>query len=172
MIERYRKLLKSLLLQASIVLAFVMSLNYFQTRTMASGQAAKFELEALTEDTALVPAGTGNSLSLIYFFAPWCRVCKLSMANLNELRARMPDVTIQIVALDYESKEEVLNFVSEVKISAPVYYGHEDVRRAWRINAYPSYYVLDENSVIRARAVGYSSKYGMMAKVLWSKWFG
>lgn len=172
MIKRYQKLLKSLLLQVIIVLAFVISLNYFQTRTMASGQAVKFELKALTEDAAWVPAGTGNNPSLIYFFAPWCRVCKLSMSNLSELRVRMPDVTIQVVALDYESKEEVLNFVSEVGISVPVYFGHEDVRRAWRINAYPSYYVLDKNSVIKARAVGYSSKYGMMAKVFWSKWFG
>lgn len=84
----------------------------------------------------------------------------------------MPDLNIQIIALDYESKDDVLDFVKDLGISAPVFFGNEDVRKAWRITAYPSYYILDENGVIRARSVGYSSKYGMMAKVYWSKWFG
>ena len=84
----------------------------------------------------------------------------------------MPDLNIQIIALDYESKDEVLEFVKGLGISVPVFYGNEDVRQAWSITAYPSYYVLDEKGVIRARSVGYSSKYGMMAKVYWSKWFG
>jgi len=168
---RFLKYFKSIALQVIIFAAFVSSMHYFQTRNMASGRAVAFRLSSLSGDSTTVPFNSEGKISLIYFFAPWCRVCKLSMSNLNKIQTDMPYVNIQVVALDYESKDDVLAFVQELGITAPVFYGAEDVRKAWRISAYPSYYVLDEDSVIRAKAVGYSSKYGMMAKILWSKWF-
>ena len=170
--RRYLRHLKSLALQVVIFAVFVFSMQYFQTRQMAVGRVAQFELLAISQDTVAIPSNNAGQISLIYFFAPWCRVCKLSMSNLNKIQGEMPDLNIQIIALDYESKEEVLEFVKGLGISVPVFFGNEDVRQAWSITAYPSYYVLDKNGVIRARSVGYSSKYGMMAKVYWSKWFG
>ena len=170
--KRYFKHLKSIALQVVIFAVFVFSMQYFQTRQMASGRVAEFELLAISQDAMAIPSNAAGKISLIYFFAPWCRVCKLSMSNLNKIQGEMPDLNIQIIALDYESKDDVLDFVKDLGISAPVFFGNEDVRKAWRITAYPSYYILDENGVIRARSVGYSSKYGMMAKVYWSKWFG
>lgn len=170
--KRYLKHLKSIALQVVIFAAFVFSMQYFQTRQMASGRVAQFELLAISQDAMAIPSNAAGKVSLVYFFAPWCRVCKLSMSNLNKIQGEMPDLNIQIIALDYESKDDVLDFVKDLGISAPVFFGNEDVRKAWRITAYPSYYILDENGVIRARSVGYSSKYGMMAKVYWSKWFG
>jgi thiol-disulfide isomerase/thioredoxin len=168
---RFVKHLKSIALQIVIFAVFVSSMHYFQTRHMASGRAVEFRLSGITEDAMSVPARSPGKISLIYFFAPWCRICKLSMSNLNKIQSDLPYVNIQVVALDYESKDDVLAFVRELGIAAPVFYGTEKVRDAWRISAYPSYYVLDEDSVIRAKAVGYSSKYGMMAKIFWSKWF-
>ncbi len=170
--KHYLKHLKSIALQVVIFAVFVFSMQYFQTRQMASGRVAQFELLAISQDATAIPSNAAGKISLIYFFAPWCRVCKLSMSNLNKIQGEMPDLNIQIIALDYESNDDVLDFVKDLGISAPVFFGNEDVRKAWRITAYPSYYILDENGVIRARSVGYSSKYGMMAKVYWSKWFG
>ena len=140
---RHLKNLKSVALQVTIFLLFVVGVSFFQTRHMASGQVNAFELEALNKDSGWVPPRSGGATSLIYFFAPWCGVCKLSMSNLNKLKLAMPSLTIQVVALDYETKDEVLEFVQGLGISVPVFYGNEDVRKAWRISAYPSYYVVD-----------------------------
>ena len=170
--KRYLKHLKSIALQVVILAVFVLSMQYIQSRQMASGRVAQFELLTISQDAMAIPSNAAGKISLIYFFAPWCRVCKLSMSNLNKIQGEMPDLNIQIIALDYESKDDVLDFVKDLGISAPVFFGNEDVRKAWRITAYPSYYILDENGVIRARSIGYSSKYGMMAKVYWSKLFG
>jgi len=170
--KRYIKHLKSIGLQLAVFGLIFMAISYFQTRQMLSGKPDRFELLNLSRETGLVPPNSDGRLSLVYFFAPWCGVCRLSMPNLNKIHSQHTEVQIQIIALDYESVDEVEKFAAELGLLPPIFLGGEDVRRAGGINAYPSYYVLNKNAIITAKAVGYSSEFGMLVKLYWAKWFG
>ena len=139
---------------------------------MANGRASTSHLQDLSGAPVSVPDSGNRNVTLLYFFAPWCGVCKVSMPNLNDLKRNMPDVNIQAVALDYESQEDVKAFVKKHHIEVPVAYGNDELRRLWHVEAYPSYFVIDEDQTIRFRSVGYSSELGMILKIFWLRFFG
>lgn len=106
--------------------------------------------------------------ALVYFFAPWCRVCAASADNLARLRRwRDPaDLEIVAVALDWEDVDAVRAYAVRHQLDLPVLLGDADIARRWRVRGYPSYYVLDGEHRIARRDAGYSSQFGLW----WRTW--
>lgn len=165
------RLIKILLQQIVLILAVLIGMNYLQGRKSISGVSPPAQLVDLKNVAFEFPAKDTNKVKIVYFFAPWCGVCRLSMGNLNVIQDYMPNVTVQVVALDYESQEEVSQFVQDLNIRVPVAFGSESVRNTWRIEAYPLYFVLSRDNVIGSSSLGYSSQLGMILRVLWVSWF-
>lgn len=132
----------------------------------SSDPAPAFALPSLRDDipTALPVKG---KRTLVYFFAPWCGVCKLSAANLATVRAwtSAEDSDVLAVALDYETRADVQTFVDEHAVGVPVLLGTDAVRDAFRVTAYPTYYVLDAEGRVEHVSVGYSSLVGMVTRL-------
>ncbi len=102
---------------------------------------------------------------LLYFFAPWCSICKLSIGNLNELRD--PSVTVLAIALSYDSPAAVSQFVGDQELTVPVLLGTQQTLDDYQIEMFPSYYVLDEEKRVLSKSVGYSTEIGMKARSWW-----
>ena len=106
--------------------------------------------------------------ALVYFFAPWCRICAASAGNLNRLRRWLDDSELEMVAvaLDWGAVEEVSAYAERHELGITVVLGDASVARNWQIYAFPSYYVLDSEHRIVRRDIGYSSQLGL----LWRAW--
>ncbi|MDJ0710711.1 MAG: TlpA disulfide reductase family protein [Woeseiaceae bacterium] len=106
--------------------------------------------------------------ALVYFFAPWCKICGASADNLDRLRRwrDTSDLEIVAVALDWSSVEEVRAYSERHGFSMPVLLADARVRREWQIHAYPSYYVLDGQHRIARRDIGYSTQFGLWWRAL------
>lgn len=164
--RRYR----SLLLNAAVLIGVFVVVMAYQSRNMlATGEQAAPELRGMTLDGKSYDLANARSRpALVYFFAPWCKVCAASAGNLDRLR-RWRDVTeleMVAVALDWGSAEEVRAYVDRHGLDLPVVLGDSSVARDWQIYAFPSYYVLDGEHRIARRDVGYSSQLGL----LWRAW--
>jgi len=160
-IRKYR----SFLLNAGLFAAVFFGVLAFQSRNM------------LAADGALAPELRGTTLSrqpydlqdagarpaLVYFFAPWCRICAASADNLNRLRRwrDTDDIEIVAVALDWGAADEVRDYVERHDLNVTVVLGDANVARQWRIQAFPSYYVLNSEHRVVRRDVGYSSQLGL-----------
>ncbi len=162
--------IRSLLTNAVVIVAVFLGAMAYQSRNMlpASGQVAP-ELRGITlagEPYDL--ARTQSRPALVYFFAPWCKVCAASAGNLERLRRWRDESELEIVAvaLDWGSVEEVRAYVERHELDLPVVLGDAGVARNWQIYAFPSYYVLDGEHRIARRDVGYSSQLGL----LWRAW--
>lgn len=153
--------------QIVIFTAAVVIIGLWQSRHLPSGEAPSFPVTSLAGEPSLLPAR--GEVSVLYFFAPWCGVCRLSMPNLDDLQRYFSTVPVKAVALDFEDPEEVRNFAADIKLDAPVYLGDESVRKLWKINAYPTYLVIDAKGKISGASIGYSSQFGMILRVLWAK---
>jgi peroxiredoxin len=137
----------------------------FQSRNMLAtdGQAAP-QLQGVTldgQDYDLQDAG--GRPALVYFFAPWCKICAASSGNLNRLRRWRDEGDLEIiaVALDWSTADEVRDYVERHNLNVKIVLGDANVARKWHIQAYPSYYILNgEHRVIR-RDVGYSTQLGL-----------
>ena len=97
--------------------------------------------------------------NLIYFFAPWCQICALSIGNLEYLNTEK--VNIVVVALDYGSKEEVLEFVNKHGVTSTVLLGQNELKKQFAIQGYPSYYLIDKDHNVISSSYGYSTALGL-----------
>jgi len=128
-----------------------------------SMQAPQFNLSELQGEQTL-PIYTPGRRTLVYFFAPWCSICKLSMGNLNNLNA---DMSMVAVALSYENEAAVSAFIEDQEIRVPVLLGNPQVATAFQVSVFPTYYILDAEGKVEAHSVGYSSEIGMQLRTLW-----
>jgi len=167
--------------EISFAILIFMGLSYWQERDMLNAETAIPVLSAVALDgkTYQIPASTSitslftdtsNKNTLIYFFAPWCNICHLSIGNLNILRGQLDEseLDIVIVALDWQSKQEVQQFISEHQLNFPVLLGNSQWQEQYKIKGFPSYYVIDHNGKVLSRSMGYSSSVGLLRRSLFN----
>lgn len=154
---------------AAMVVVFLLASAY-QERDLLdeSGkqQAPSFVLPLLESNGAdtFSSEQLKGKTSIIYFFAPWCTVCRLSMPNLESIY-QQGDINAIGIALDYQSREEVAGFTSKLDLSLPILLGNTNTGQNFKIKGYPTYYVLNADGKIIERSVGYSTKLGLQYRL-------
>ena len=156
---------RSLLLNAGLVLAVFVGATAFQQRNMlaADGRAAP-GLRGTTLAGELYDLQEARARPvLVYFFAPWCRICAASADNLVRLRRWLDPDEIEIiaVALDWESADDVRAYARQHQLNVPVVLGDMSIASGWQVNGFPSYYVLDSEHRVARRDFGYTSQLGL-----------
>ena len=170
-IRHFLKRRSSLLVNALFFLVVFLGLSAFQTRNMlsASGPSAPALAGPLLAGGSYDIATAGDRPILVYFFAPWCKVCAASSDNLTRLRRLRDDESLEILAvvLDWQDRDEVRSYVDRHEFDLPVVLGDSRMAKDWRVYGFPMYYVLDSDHQIRRRDFGYSSQFGLW----WRTWF-
>lgn len=153
--------------QILIVVAIFFTVQWYQQRnllpTSANISAPEFQLKEVESGESFSLHDIKDKKLLLYFFAPWCGVCKFSISALQEIYLEVDQTKYAVVAvaLSYESKQEILNFKLEHKLSFPVLLGSDVVAAQYRIYAFPTYYVINEQGLVSARDLGFSTNIGM-----------
>jgi len=170
-IRRFLKRRKGLFLNVLFVVVVFMIVSTFQTRNMlpTSDIPAPALKGALLRGGSYDIAEAGNRPTLVYFFAPWCKICGASAGNLTRLRRLRDDDALEIlaVALDWQDRDELRAYVDRHELDLPVVLGDSRIAQDWHIYAFPTYYVLDSNQRISRRDLGYSTQIGLW----WRTWF-
>lgn len=166
---RWQKL-KSWAFNGAMMIVVFVVVSTFQTRNMlATDRQPSPQLSAITLGADNFDLASQNPRpTVVYFFAPWCQYCALSSDNLNRLRRLRGEDALGIVAvaLDWEDAEEVSQYAERHELNVPVLLGDAAIARDWKVYAFPTYYVLDSESRIVSRDMGYSTQLGM----LWRSW--
>ena len=132
--------------------AIVFALSLWQTRNMldvdSSISVDKQLLMGLDgQISALIKP---DKVTLIYFFAPWCQVCSLSIGNLTYLDPEK--INIVRVALDYSHVGEVQDFANEQNITSQILLGNDWLKQQFKIKSCPTCNIIDEQkkAVVKA----------------------
>lgn len=148
---------------ALLILVFVL-ISLWQTRNLPDDEhTPSLQLGWLDDrkaESVMVPGQVG----VVYFFAPWCFYCRKSIDNLDELVASGNLAWARVVALEYESLDEVREFINETGVSLPVLLGSPQTTKDWQIRGFPTYFVIDGDGKIASRSVGYSTKIGLQVR--------
>lgn len=168
-----RRILKKhshLLLNMMFFVAVLLGVGAFQTRNMlpTSKSEAPLLRGPLLRGGSYDLAYVGDRAVLVYFFAPWCKVCAASSDNLTRLRQLRDKESLEIlvVALDWKDPAEVLRYANRHRLNLPIILGDNEIMQDWRAYAFPTYYVLDDEQQIRRRDLGYSTQFGLW----WRTW--
>lgn len=129
--------------------------------------------ESLTEHNFILPTITGEAISLspekrtvIYFFAPWCSICHASIDNLQAIYEKNETINVIAIALDFMEVSEIEDFVAKHQLTFPIVIGNEQVKQAYKIHGYPSYYVMSEENAVISKSIGYSTELGLYLRSL------
>ena len=154
----------SLAFHVAILISIFVLISMWQTRNLPDDEhTPSLELGWLDDmraESVMVSGETG----VVYFFAPWCFYCRKSIDNLDELVASGKLSWARVVALEYESLDEVREFIRETGIDLPVLLGGPQTSQDWQIRGFPTYFVIDEDGKIASRSVGYSTKIGLQIR--------
>lgn len=165
------KKIASVLFQLFLIVSFYFLIEYFLTQDMLETDKAvpqnQFSLKSVQfNQNQIVDFATNDKQTLLYFFAPWCQICHLSMPNLRDIHENYADkVNVIAVALDYKSTTEVTDFLAEHELNFPVFYGNQALQRLFKVNRYPSYYLIQPNGVVTDKVTGYTTEIGMKLRL-------
>lgn len=161
-------MIRSLLIQVVICVVIFNVFSWFKETSMLATNtqisAAENTLPTLMNST--VELQSNNKKTVVYFFAPWCQICHLSIDNLEDFYLKNEDVNVVAVALDYVDSSEISAFAKQHKLTFPIALGNEHIKQKYNITGYPSYYVIDEHNTVVAKSLGYSSEIGMILRTL------
>jgi thiol-disulfide isomerase/thioredoxin len=159
--ERWRRLL----IEVTLLLLLVGGVSLFQTRNHPRGPAPALPTQTL-DGAPLAPAATGAP-TLVVFWAPWCSVCKVEARNLGWAQSLVGErARVVTVAVEYESLDEVRQFVADHHVTVPVLLGGSSTAARWSIGAYPTAFVIDRSGQITTSVVGYTTTLGLVARLL------
>lgn len=156
----------SLCLDVVLIIGVLLAVHAWQTRNLPLDEPAPETLLALLDGSGIADAVQPGATGIVYFFAPWCFYCKASIDNLDGLVAGGDVAWGTVVALDYESVEEVQAFIDDTGVALPVLMGTRQTAADWSITGFPTYYVIDGDGHITSRSVGYSTWLGMRLRAL------
>jgi peroxiredoxin len=164
--RRYR----ALLLNTGLFLVVFFAVTTFQSRNMlaADGHAAPGLRGTTLAGEPYDLADARSRPVLVYFFAPWCKVCAASADNLVRLRRWRGEADLEMVAvaLDWSGVEDVRAYAERHDLDMTVLLGDASIARRWQVYGFPSYYVLDSEHRVARSDVGYSSQFGLW----WRAW--
>ncbi len=147
-------------------LVVFVAMQSWQTKDMPKGVATQFSaVELKSGQSKSFPSADGR-VEILYFFAPWCGVCKLSSKNAERVVAWLPRVHLTFVGLDYDLPEEVSAFVADNHLTSSVVLGNSQIQSEWRISGYPSTAIINSRGEISSWSIGYSTVVGTVIRVL------
>ena len=133
----------------------------FQQRNMlpSDGSVSLPDTQFVTLSGQTIPLLAKDKPTLVYIFAPWCSICRISINNLDSLN---PDnVNVVRIGVDYQHVEELIHFVDEVGVNGEILLGNNQTIRDFQVTAYPSIYILQPDGTVVGRSVGYTTSLGL-----------
>jgi len=163
---------RSLAIQVLLFFIVFQAISFLRESSMLSTdvELTTLENQAFTQVPTLmdetVSLHSQGKTTVLYFFAPWCQICHLSIGNLQKLYEKNEHIDVVAVAMDYTSIDEVMEFTKQHTLTFPIALGNEEIKHAYSISGFPSYYVINEQNTIIGKSMGYSSELGLYLRSL------
>ena len=130
----------------------------YQTRNLlpSGGMSPNFTVHDLDHNIVTLADVTGKP-TLLYFWAPWCGVCKAQSSNISALHKKHGDkYNIYGIALDYGTEEALRQHIETNNIDYPTLTGGRGTAGLFNVNTFPTMYVLSSEGEIKNTVIGYT----------------
>lgn len=156
-------------LEVLLVIAIIAGVHWYQTRTLAIGLAPELRAETILGSESIDLTGPAQGPQLIYFWATWCPICRLEQSTISALTQ---DYSVITVAMQSGTASEVRAYLTEQALDwKTIADTSGEIATDWGVQAVPASFILDSEGRIRSRTVGYTTGWGLRAR-LWLARFG
>ncbi len=105
--------------------------------------------------------GAQDKVYLVDFWATWCAPCRQSMPFFQELHEEFGKRGLEVVGIALESgtEQEVRAFIKPLGITYRVVVPEDEnaVRNLYRVEMFPTLYIVDQTGTIRYAETGFSN---------------
>jgi thiol-disulfide isomerase/thioredoxin len=152
------------ILQLLLLLMFVTGLHYWQSRNLMRGPAPLIVDQLLTSERFDLADYHGQPV-FVYFWAPWCPLCKLQGSSIESI-AR--DYRVISIAAWAENKAEVMAYMQQRNLNFPVIVDEQGEWAAvYGVKAVPAGFFLDKEAGIYFVESGYTTEIGLRLRLWW-----
>ncbi|HRE91599.1 MAG TPA: TlpA disulfide reductase family protein [Myxococcota bacterium] len=151
-----------------VIVVIFWGVGRFQSRNLLGDDelAPAFSLRGLDGKDHKLEDYRGKVV-VLQFFAPWCTVCRVESDNWARIQGiHDDDVQVLAIALSYESVQSVVEFMGDDLGAYPVLLGNDKIRSAYKIESFPTHYILDEEGRITSQSAGYTTTLGYLMRLL------
>ncbi len=161
--------LRRWVLELGVVGLIYLGIVHFQTSgLLSSGEPAPdFSLRSLSGQRVQLKDYRGKKV-LLHFWATWCGACKREISMLKAMQESLPeDVVLLSVVADgnADGTERIEQFVRKHQLNYPVLLPDKDLLRRFKVNAFPTNYVIDSSGRIQGRTVGLTTRWGLKSRL-------
>ncbi len=162
-VHKKTKRLRGWLFNGVLILLVFAGVQWWQGRSLITGEAPP--LTGVTLDGRLLDlAGLRGRPVLVYFWASWCPVCKVTDGAIDGIARDHPVIT---VALQSGDADEIRHFLRQSRLDFPVIPDPDGrIAGRWRVRGVPVTFVVDAVGQIRYATVGASTGPGQRFR-LW-----
>jgi thiol-disulfide isomerase/thioredoxin len=123
----------------------------------AVGEAAKLDSVKLFDGSQFDPEMVKGKVTLLYFWASWCPICRREMPTIQKHYLTYKDQGFTVLAVNFRDKEEnARKLLLEVApIDYPVATINDDYRSDYpKLYGTPTWYLIDRKGTIRKMIIG------------------
>lgn len=151
--------------ELALILVVVFGVRKWQRRGIVSGEAPPLAGMSVGGESLDLAAYRGAPV-IVHFWGTWCPVCRAEQHNIVALAQDHPLIT---VATYSGEPDAVRSYLAEHPIGAETLVDPKgDMARSYRVKAYPTTFVLDEDGAIQHVEVGYASELGLRFQMWWA----
>lgn len=162
--KRRRRRVRGWLLNLLLVLLILGGVQWWKARSLASGQAPPLRGVTLSGQTLDLAALRGEPV-LVHFWATWCPICRLGNGAIDDI-AR--DHRVVTVALQSGDIPEIQRYMTSEGLSFEVLPDETGALASqWGVPGVPTTFILDRFGHIAYSTMGFSTKWGLRAR-LWA----
>lgn len=151
------------LIDVAVIALIFFAVRAYQQRDVATGPAPELLGTSASDGVAINLATYRGAPVAVHFWASWCGVCEAVRGNVGAVAEDLPVLT---VATQSGNVAVVGRFLNDSPIGAPVLVDERGVlARRYGVKAFPTTFILDGEGQIRHVEVGYTSEFGLRARM-------
>jgi len=98
-----------------------------------------------------------NKLTLIDFWEVWCGPCIASFPEVENLKNKFPS-ELNVFGIVSEDYENAIKLVKEKRTTFQNLIGNNKLEKAFSVNSWPRYFLVDKNGIVQKEYFGFSEK--------------
>jgi len=143
----------------ALLLTLILPLLFDPFPMPGTNKIADFRLNDLSGKSVRYAEVKGKKVTVLDFWATWCKPCTQAIPKLVQLQARYRDQGVQILGINVDgvrNLNKVRPMASSLEISYPVLLDvNSQVRADLKVTAMPTILLVNENDEIVVRQQGY-----------------
>ncbi len=158
-----RRFWRNFLIQITLILLVYFAVQAWQSRHAPRGLAPLISGQLLDGRSVKLEDYRGKPV-LIHFWASWCSICRFEQASIESIAK---DYAVISIASQSGDESEVRAYVEENQVRMPVLVDEAgEWGNLYGVRGFPSSYVIDAEGQISDVEIGYSSEWGLRARLL------